>query len=218
MKYGIILLLLLLTWQNTSFASSMSNDTFQITQDENAEPIKTAAPKTQDKKESDRKTVFYSSLFTIDSSIDFIDYGKLYPTEPVLRNLTVSALSEWPLGFYVSTFQNHSLESSTSAIADTSCDNGSCTSTLASSWNRILTYGFGYQCKEGKNSFCAYRNEADDFLPFADFSAMGNIPLFYSLAPKQLSQASTILKINISKSQSKEIYQNNIYFVAIPRL
>lgn len=218
MKQWIILFLLLFLFKTPSYASSMSNDVYKISQDQPDEPVQTIA---KDKKEQQptSQTTFLSSLFEIKSSSDFIDYGQLYPTEPIIRNLTLSALSKWPYGFYLTTHQNYPLKSSANTIPNTSCDNGSCTQSLAAGWNSILTYGFGYQCRPINGVTCAHQNKDNSFLSFANKNeGQTPEPFFSSNTTKEAVKATAILKINTPKSQSKEIYQNTLYFVAIPKL
>ena len=95
-------------------------------------------------------------FFSISSSGSIIDYGKLYPTNPITRDSRLSIDSLGSNGYSVFAFQDHPMTgiSANNIIPNTSCDRGLCSKTTPALWNDSLTYGLGYSCEDIINSPC----------------------------------------------------------------
>lgn len=221
MKQWLFLLLFLFLSQNASFAASMQNDVFQLELTPGAAsptPLKNQTNPTPLLAEP--QTLLISSPFSFSASDSFLDYGEFIPTEPVIRTISLEVGSKWPYGFVVVGSENHDLRGQSTSIPDTSCDDGACTATLSSAWTSILTYGFGFSCENPKDSICApYKISSSGFRPFANLQKdIKSQPILFSSKGTSNAKATIKVKVNTSKSQAQEIYQNNLQFVAIPKL
>lgn len=221
MKQWLFLFIFLLLSQTPAFAASMQNEVFQLEltpaasspTPQKSQPSPTPQPTLP-------QTLLISSPFSFSSSTSFIDYGEFVPTEPVIRNISLNVKSKWPYGFVVLQSENHDLRGQTTSIPDTSCDNGSCTPTLSSAWVSILTYGFGFSCEKAKDTVCApYNVSSSGFRPFANLQKdTGPQAVLFSSQGSSKARATLQVKVNTSKSQPIQVYQNNLQFVAIPKL
>ncbi len=140
-------------------------------------------------------------------SADFINYGPITPTNPIIRKINISVYPGSALGYQLLAFANHPLRSEASplklddqTIPDTTCDNGSCSQNTPSIWVNPFTFGLGY-------SF-------DDVLykQFADLSK--NEPMV-AILPQELT-----IKLNISQNEplpKNKHYENTFVFLAIPK-
>ncbi len=151
-------------------------------------------------------------------SQDTIDFGILSATNPITRTLTLKINSSNDSGLSVSSFIDKALsdENKKLSIPNTHCDNTNCTHAIASTWENLLTYGYGYRCDSPS---CV-----EDFLlpntykPFAMLSA-AQIPqhILQSYESGQ-KEARITFKVNISTSQEIGIYKNIATFVVAPNL
>lgn len=158
--------------------------------------------------------------FTISQTL--IDFGTLTATNPVTRTTDLTVNSESAKGFTVVASENKPLTSSSSAIPDTSCDNGTCNSTIAAPWLGTLTYGFGYRCDDVSGANCASGFLAD-YLDAAASSAYKPFPLSPNLATIMSStkggrsrKSQITYKVNVSASQPTGTYTNVVTYIASP--
>lgn len=186
-------------------------------------PTPTPIPAPQDIKPT--ANVFIGSNYTVDETDsspiyistpdEFVDYGPISVTNPIIRRSQIKALT---LGkrFQVIAFENNSPTSSTSAsIPDTTCDSGTCNDTVAALWSNTLTFGFGYRC-EGNRCDNGFREK--DFYKHLSNQTQNE-------SPQQLidssgnSSASIIYKLNASASTNTNLpYQNTATYIAVPNL
>ncbi len=169
--------------------------------------------------------------FSFSVSENFIDYGQLSATDPVIRlnNLLVS--SSTAFGYSVQAFEDHMLKhnSSEGFIPDTTCDNGICTASVAQPWNGPLTYGFGYRCdppaslRTSPSAHSAGSGQAISNPCAEGFSDINSYRQFQKpnepqiiLQANQSASAQISYKINISGNQAPQFYSNSITFIAIP--
>lgn len=150
----------------------------------------------------------------------FIDFGTLSPTTPVTRNniLTISNGSAY--GYQVTAFENHQLlvPASGSIIPNTTCDAGTCTTTVSSAWTNTLTYGFGYRCDNVSGTDCAAGfTDPDDYKQFAD-NSIGQTPqsVMESTNVGRNRKVQITYKVNISGTQAAGSYTNIITYIATP--
>lgn len=153
--------------------------------------------------------------FGVTISQSFIDFGILSPTYPVIRTNNISITKGSASGYQLLAFNDHPLENSAkNIIPDTSCNSGSCTTTLSEPWTSTLSYGLGYRCDletQGcnafldSNSFMRFAHEGDAEQPYAMIKSV-----------KSLEQAQITYKLNISKTQNQGFYTNTITYLAIP--
>lgn len=170
------------------------------------------------------------SVFSFGVSNTLIDFGTLTPTNPITRATVLTVSNTAALGYTVTGSENHQLlVSKTGAIiADTTCDKGTCSQTIASQWSSTLTYGFGYRCdadsiisKGSKSKGCAaedlsfYSNTAY-FKQFADSSKGEKAVTIISGNQGRNQKATVTYKVNISSSQAVGLYTNAITYIAIP--
>ncbi len=101
-------------------------------------------------------------------SDDFVDFGPLSPTDPVMRQLTFTVTGQ-NMPFLLYQQMDHDLQSDHGeSIPKTSCDNGSCSDHQASLWNSTLTYGLGIRCDNLRGTVCPY-----DFIEKNTFRPLG---------------------------------------------
>jgi hypothetical protein len=158
--------------------------------------------------------------FSISSSV--INFGDLKPGEPITRTnrLTVSTGSS--PGYQVIASEDHEPRVSASgpSIPDTTCDNGSCSETTPALWSSLLTYGFGYRCENltGKDCNSDFLSQ-DMFKQFANTSKNEQPQQVMSgSSTNNRTESEITYKVNVSQSQPSGLYQNNILYIAIPKL
>jgi len=149
-----------------------------------------------------------------------IDYGILSPTNPVSRTNILTVYNDFPNGYSVTAFENHSLtnESSLSTIPDTTCDTGTCSDLNPGPWNNILTYGFGHRC-DNLSDLNACSNDfynSNYYKQFPNISNSKNPQIIMSSANIGKNKARITYKVNISGTQAIGFYNNTITFVATP--
>jgi len=156
--------------------------------------------------------------FTISSL--FIDFGTLSPTSPVTRNNILTISNGSAFGYGVTAFENHQLLANTSGqiIPNTTCDAGTCTTTVSSDWTNTLTYGFGYRCDNVSGTDCATGfTDPNDYKQFADESAAQTpVAVMVGSNVGQNKQVQITYKVNVSGSQAAGSYTNVITYIATP--
>ncbi|MBI4097343.1 MAG: hypothetical protein HY428_02920 [Candidatus Levybacteria bacterium] len=166
------------------------------------------------------KAGFGESLrFTFSINQTVIDFGTLTPTNPVTRTNELSVFQSPITGYSIIAQEDHQLLSGSDiSIPDATCDNGSCTDSLASPWSSTLVFGFGYRCKNITGNDCA-----------SDFALESNYKQFPDFAKQESPQGVMIgrggirdakarisYRINISGTQAPGPYKNVITYLAVP--
>lgn len=149
-----------------------------------------------------------------------IDYGELEATNPIIRSTRITINSTENSRFTVLAWQDHALSGQDgSVIADTSCDNGSCTEVTAAPWQTPLTYGFGYRCENVEGQPCE-KNIASDhtrYKQFADASIKEKEQkILRSTNLTNRYTADMIYKVNIPASQPPVGYSNTVSYLLVP--
>lgn len=154
--------------------------------------------------------------FVFSVSETLIDFGTLSPTDPVTRTNRL-AISTTANGYSVIAFSDHPLASSDGAvIPDTTCDNGSCSQIVASMWETVLAYGFGYRCDGLLGGQC--HTGFIDKTYYKHFAnARNESPVVVVRNKQQKEEAFQITyKVNISATQPRGRYTNTITYIAAP--
>lgn len=159
-------------------------------------------------------------LFSAKISSNLIDYGKLYPTNPILRDLSLELDSRSSHGYTVIAYEDHPLADSTlsNLIPDTSCDRGLCSQTTSAIWQDRLTYGFGYTCENIGRNVCVGFEDSGQFKRFSDGSKPEKYEPVIAGVGKSIDKAKIIHKLNLSASQKDKAYINNLYYIVIPNI
>lgn len=162
-----------------------------------------------------------SSPFAFSISDTNIDFGLLTPTNPVTRATTLTVTNTELEGYNVSVAEDHELRVPTTGatINNTTCDDGRCTSTIASEWVNTLTYGFGYRCErevlsciEGDTSFL----NNNYYKQFPDSSKGDSAETIMAGGRGTNMKATVLYKVNISSSQPAGTYSNTVTYLATP--
>lgn len=130
------------------------------------------------------------------------------------NTLTVSAPGQ---GYAVSVYETTRLKKlgSSTFIADTTCNSGTCTETSAGVWNSTAALGFGYNLT-GNDITADFINNTY-FRPFPDVS-LGDSPatvMTSSVAGKN-RVATVTYKANIGGSQAAGTYETQVIYIATP--
>lgn len=160
--------------------------------------------------------------FSASLSSDIIDFGTLKPTNPAVRNLTLSVYSLSLYGYSVIASEDHPLRNDSESaegqiIPDTTCDNGQCNHENEGLWINTLTYGFGYRCDNvtGKHCNSSFSN-SNFYKHFADTSTSASPQSVMSGIGSTNKDVKLSYKVNISSTYPAGIYSNIITFVAVP--
>lgn len=148
--------------------------------------------------------------FSISNSV--IDFGIITPTNPLIRTTELTVNAPSTKGFTVTASEDKPLTSSSSAIPNTSCDNGDCNDTKASVWLSSLAYGFGYRCDDLQGINCPL-----DFVPnsYKAFSTSLQTVMTSSIGGRGMKSRITY-KVNVSGTQSPGVYTNTVTYIANP--
>lgn len=151
-------------------------------------------------------------------SDDFVQFGSLSPTNPVLRQLKFSLFSPYaPFALYQQ--MNHELQNDPgNTIPATSCDNGSCTTTQASLWKNTLTYGLGVRCENTVGTICP-----DDFIEHNTFRPLGVTASNTAsvIATGATADRNTFVlsyKLIVPGTQAPGNYQASLIYILVPSL
>lgn len=160
------------------------------------------------------------SFFSIKISGTILDFGKLYPTNPILREAILEVDGRSSHGYSVLGYEDHPLADSSfsNIIPDTTCDRGLCTQMTPAQWQDNLTYGFGYTCEDITGSTCSDFEDTDSYRSFPDASKSEVYQPILGTIESGMNKAKLIHKLNVSASQKNKIYLNNINYLAIPNL
>ncbi|MDE2025826.1 MAG: hypothetical protein KGJ07_04995 [Patescibacteria group bacterium] len=149
-----------------------------------------------------------------------INFGTLSPTNFVTRTQTVTVKNGSAFGYVVTAAENHQLlvPAIGAMIPNTSCDSGTCTTSLATAWTNTFAFGFGLRCEYFVGSTCTSDfNGANLFRPLADKSAGQTPQAFISASNVTHGTTETFTyKINVSASQAAGDYSNVVELIATP--
>lgn len=138
--------------------------------------------------------------FTFSLSDNLLDFGEVSTTNPIERTTIINISKGQASGFSLFAIEDHEPSFATHVIPDTWCDIGTCTDTLASLWESILTYGFGYRL-ENEDGYKQFANQTKGE-PAALITEATNVTVHY--------------KVNVSATQEEGVYTNTIRYIAIP--
>lgn len=213
---------------NSSYAQTSSNPDYTVEHQE----LEQKAYHPQEKKQNDPRIIVgknyqailgfgdipEKSFFSIKISGTILDFGKLYPTNPILREVLLEVDGKSSHGYSVLAYEDHPLADSSFAniIPNTSCDRGLCTQLTSGKWEDNLTYGFGYTCEDVVGVSCSDFENSNSYKSFADASKSENHQPVLSTIESGRTKTKLIHKLNVSASQKNKIYLNNINYLAIP--
>lgn len=224
----VIFCLLFLSIIPTVFADEVTNGNYSIDVDNidtNPQPTQIPLPQVLGTKTISEFTTgpnytvtTSNDAFGITLSQNTIDYGILSSTNPVIRTSDITMKNPHS-GAEILTYENHPLFfASNNVIQNTSCDNGACTTEIASLWNNPLTYGFGYRCDSSQVEVCDQQFSTTDYFKQYPSNAINQSPEIIMLnGSKNATTKATITnKVNISGTQKSGTYYNSITYLAIP--
>jgi hypothetical protein len=151
---------------------------------------------------------------TVGISDSLIDFGPLSPTDPILREATLSIKGDYFPFFLYQTMPGALTNIQGDEIPKTSCDNGSCSLNQASLWNNTLTYGLGVRCDNIAGTVCP-----DDFITKNTFRSLGSNEQSSIMASGNITgQASLTLsyKLVVSGTQAQGRYKGSIDYILVP--
>lgn len=190
-----------------AYAVTLSNDTYIIqTNDINLQPKASSVITPQPESKALPAPEPRQKPFSFYVSSTLVDFGEITPTDPTTRTTNIRINSGDISGFSLFALTDHELQSENKKIIpDTTCDNGSCNVKYGSSWDSILTYGFGYRY-----------DSTTDFMQFPN-QAKGHLlsPILFDKSSKE-RQTTITYKTNISTSQDIGLYTNTLSLIAVP--
>lgn len=225
----LFLLVFFLTVSQLSLSQAWA-DTDQIQIDPNSMHIKTIQPTSQPTRQPtpvvktanllmpakspivDKNSILEYGL-SLSVSPEILIFDPLSPTDPVLRNatITIKGAQSSLLLFETQNLQTASGET----IPDTSCDSGTCNQTVDDTWSDSLTYGFGYRC-DGGDEGCNGKFARQNTYAQIPKSISSNI-LVHQDSPGQ-TVSDVVYKINIPSDQHTGSYSTYVRYLLIPGL
>lgn len=164
---------------------------------------------------------YISSIIPFRFSItnNFIDFGIMSPTVPILRTSLLTISNGSAFGYQVTASDNHNLRENRTGveIPPAACgDSGpSCTTTVAGPWTNSLTYGFGYRCDNNTGTDCDTQFANTTY--YKSFAASPSAVVVMSGPTVGRNKATQITyKLNISGTQTAGLYTNVINYIATP--
>jgi hypothetical protein len=164
---------------------------------------------------------YISSIIPFRFSItnNFIDFGTVDPTTPVLRTSLLTVSNGSAYGYQVTASQNHNLRVNSSGfeIPPTACgDSGpTCDSNTAGPWTSTLTYGFGYRCDNQTGADCDSQfSNSSYYKPF--IASPSAVTVMSGITVSRSKVAQITYKLNISGTQVAGLYTNVINYIATP--
>ncbi len=164
---------------------------------------------------------YISSIIPFRFSItnNFIDFGIISPTTPVLRTSLLTISNGSAFGYQVTASDNHNLRANASGveIPPTACgDSGpTCDPNTAGPWTSTLTYGFGYRCDNQTGTDCDTQfSDSTFYKPFA--ASPSAVIVMNGVTVGRNKQTQITYKLNISGSQPAGLYTNVINYIATP--
>jgi len=147
-----------------------------------------------------------------------IDLGELITGVHSTDSLTLSITTRGAGGYTVYTYETKPLthEDGTHAIADTTCDSGSCTESAAGLWTNTSIGGFGFNAN-GSDVISDFLT-TDHFRQFADNASAESMQSIMSSSDVVENETATITyKAGLSDaSQAAGRYNTATVFVAVP--
>ena len=149
-----------------------------------------------------------------------IDFGTLTASSPITKTITLTVSAGGAGGYQVTAQENKPLTSGAgSTIPDTTCDDGSCTESLAATWSKSSTYGFGYTLtgNDVPLPFPSVGPAGNKYKQFANLTLNEVLePVMSSRVVGKNRSATMTTKINVAGTQPAGSYQNIITFIATP--
>lgn len=172
------------------------------------------------------------SPFTFSISSTVINFGTLFPTNPIKRSNKLTISNRSANGYSIIGFEDKELSSAVASdatsiplsgassdfIPDTTCDNGQCSESFSGPWTNPLTYGFGYRCDNVKGTDCASGLLDPNFYKQFANTSLSETPQKVAMATSAEKEKTIRItyKVNISSTQAKGSYSNTITYIAIP--
>ena len=165
---------------------------------------------------------YISSIIPFRFSItnNFIDFGIVNPTSPVLRTSLLTVSNGSAFGYQVTASDNHNLQDDRTGfqIPPTACNASDCTTANASLWDNSLVYGFGYRCDNNSGADCdpqfSTPTHTDFYRPFAASPSAVVVMLSSNVGKNR--QSTITYKLNVAGSQTAGLYTNVINYIATP--
>lgn len=163
------------------------------------------------------QSIYQTGPIAFSVNADILDFGQITPSNPVIRNVILSATSE-SLNYQIFSFESNPPRTiNNQSLPDTSCDEGSCSHSQSSIWENNLTYGFGFRCISKSILYCIEDFDKDYYRQFADISTgEKSTPVMNGLKNKEAQAAEISLKINASGTQEPGTYSNIVTFILVP--
>lgn len=153
-----------------------------------------------------------SFLFQLNNSS--LDFDKPEATVPVIRTSILTIISNTPYVVFAS--QDHELAYNNRGIPNTTCDNGSCSETLASLWKNNLTYGIGFRCDSIKEVICPEDFQPQYYRPFANRAQGQEAQIIMKGSKTKKTEGKISYKLITSGTQQQGAYRNTIQYIAVP--
>lgn len=229
---NIVIGTVVLIYPSVTYAITMQNESYQINSTINYSPSANVVITDKTDLKSPQKsksisgtnyTVTYGftdiptdNYFALKNNRSEILFGTITPGEALERSISLTIIPGSSTGYQIFALENYAPKDKNikASIPDTTCDNGNCTNTLTDTWNNPLTYGFGFRCNgiSCSNSFI----ETDTYRKLPN-TELGDSPqAFASLAKATSEDIKLNFKINISGSQPKGVYSNEVLILASP--
>ena len=225
----ITLAMFFITYQDVFAQSSpAANDALHIQSvefDDDAPLTEPAVPVAKSKTPEKPYEILFDPIkkgvkpFTFSLSDRLLDFGELSPSNPINRSVQIGIYNSTPFSYAIVALEDHPLEQAQGmTIPDTTCDNGSCSQSVASSWTSGLTYGFGFRCNNTAGLDCSSDfSDTGTFRQFSDASLQEDPAVIMAGGGnKKNAQASISMQINVPGSQPPGSYATAITFLATP--
>ncbi len=201
-------------------AQSMSNEEFILDLNPSKTPTTSQSPipKPTDSPKTPQEIIFPTSKLRFSVSSTIINYGRLAPGEPIIRDLTINLGSN--TGASVVASGSDSLKSEDNQeIPDTTCDEGTCTELIPAKWTSPLTYGFGYRCEDINGTSCdrSFLHQ-NIYKQFPNASNKEAFEIINDSVTTKATSSKINLKVNIPGSLTETSFSNTIQIVALPKL
>jgi hypothetical protein len=146
-----------------------------------------------------------------------IELGLLSPGGHNTDSHTLTISTRGAGGYTIYAYELHPLRQrqASAFIPDTSCDAGTCTSSLAGLWQNQSVAGFGYNMTG--NDIPADFTNLNYFRPFADYSLNAPMQVVMSSTNVATNRQSTVTyKAGVDGDQEAGIYETGVVYIAVP--
>lgn len=165
--------------------------------------------------EKDNSVVKTYGSYSFGISESLIDFGKIVPTNPLIRKNIIN-LNSSKTNYFLKAYENHQLLSPKSGVvADTTCDSGTCSEQTSFAWKNVLAFGFGFNCESVNNNCGQEFLNIDSYMQFADKSKNEPYNSLLTMASGK-NQLELTYKLNISSQQRPGAYSNSVTLLALP--